>query len=1210
MKLKTKVSFLAASIAGFSAIQAQDRIITPVGVILENERPDGGSPGPWLQYGSPLGAQWYDSSGLSVPLATGDLVPSPLPTHGPYGITVVSRVRDTNETTTSGEASLVFDLGGSFNLEGIILWNSNEGNQTQRGIENMTLSYSTDGGSSFTLGETLSSWTQRATGTIDGEARMLTTTVDDVTHLRIVADNFSGEDIVTFGEIRMIGTPGTALPLLQWASGNASWTGANVWQNEQGSPDTFADGESVEFEDSLSGPSPLTVTLNATVSPEGVAFANSSKDYTITGTGAISGPAGLNKSGTGTVTIATANDYSGNTVHNAGQLNLNNASALGTGSFIIGGGTLDNTSGSAIVNVNDNPMDWDADISFIGSNDLDLGSGAVVLAANTTVEVQAGELTVGGTIGGGGNSGLVKTGSGTLTLTGLNTYPGITTVSEGVLALASGDAISDASRLEITGTGQVALTQSESVNSLFFGISPQAVGTYAAPGVTGVDFNNSLFTGTGILTVLAAEAPETVFWDTSTTAGFQKASGNWNLTESNWSPSGSVLFPWNPASPANFGGEGASAIVTVTENLGAAQLNFLSDGYTLLGDATPRTVTLATGNIATSPGTSTVLGSNLTVTSNNLINIGQVAGVSSGSLSVLAGSQIERRVGNGDLQLDGVGTDVTVSGSVLVSDGLGRLNIGTGSLTGTDVTLTIEGNGIVATETDPAGSGANNVIQVGFAASGISDSANVQGTITVKDNGTFRAGTGGDRSIRLGQFGTGILNIEGNGLVQCFSMALGNGGNGTGILNASGGTIETQSVWPNKPASVANFDGVTIKATGTSEPIIRNGSGTANVLDGGLTVDTNGFDTSITQSLLNGGIAGTGGFTKNGAGVLTVSATSAHPGGTVVNAGTLLVTANWGGATGDVIVNNDATLGGNNLIGGGITVTSAASLAPGPLAGRLLVDGLDISAMAAGTGTLDFELDSLTGNSDLIDALGLNIGSGVLGLGDFSFANLGGLEEGTYSLIVSTGLTGTLDNGDLSGVIVPGFLGELQRNGNNIDLVVTVDPGGVSAFSSWALANGLDGSAGRENGPTADPDNDGVNNIAEFAFNGDPLRSSNNGQVGFLIQDASAPAGNEFTLIVAVRDGASFASSGTSPNVVQTASVDGVTYTIQGSLNLATIPGANVSSVGVPSDTAPAATGLPSLAGTDWEYRTFKIDASESLAAPRGFMRAAVSETP
>lgn len=1211
MKLYQPFAILLASLAGLGHGMAQDQIIAPVAVILENQRPNGAAPGPWIQYGNPLGEHWYNSTGLSTPLATGDLVPSPLPTHEPYAIPIVSRVRDTEETTTSGEAQLVFDLGGSFNLSGVALWNSNENNQTQRGIENMALSYSTDGGLTFSPGETLSSWTQGANGTIDGEVMTLTnpSSAQDVTHVRMLVDNFSGEPIVTFVELRLIGVPGALPPLLQWASGDDDWTAAEVWQNEAGAPATFSDGLPIEFEDTLSGASPVTVTLNDTVAPGGITASNASKDFIVTGSGSITGTTTLSKEGTGTLTLATANDYSGGTTVSLGQLNIDNASALGSGPLTITEGSLDNTSGQALTNVNDNEIELGVALNFLGSSDLDLGAGAVSLNGITTINVDASTLTLGGTIGGVANAALIKTGVGTLSIAGTNTYPGNTTIDEGVLEITGGDAFADASRVVINEAGTLVLNQDETVNSLFFGISPQPAGTYAAPGVTGVDFNDARLSGSSILTVLDTELPEILFWDIAETSGFQKGNGNWNLTESNWSPEGSNLFPWNPNTPANFGGDDSSATITVTEDLSAAQLNFLNDGYTLMGDAAPRTIALTNGNIETAPSTTAIIGNNLTLTSQAPTLIGQNTAVDAGSLTFLTGSEFVK-TGAGDLTIDGLGTEVTVSGSLLVSDGLGRIHLGSNATRGTDVSITIEGDGVVATETAPNGGNANNVIQLGFASGGISDPSEVRGTITVTDNGILRAGTGGDRSIRVGQFGTGVINLDSNGLVQASSIVLGNGGNGTGFLNASGGVIETGSLFFNKSNSVGNFDGATIRATDGLAPLIRNGDGLANILDGGLTIDTNGFDTSADEDLIDAGTLGTGGFTKTGEGTLTVAAAWAHPGTTVIDEGTLLVTESWGSATGDVIVNNQATLGGNDLIGGNVTVTAAASIAPGPLAGTLLTGDLDLSQMAAGSGTLAFDLDAIGLASDLIDALELNIGSDVLGLSDFAFNNLGGLQEGTYPLLISRGVTGTLDANDLTGVIIPGFLGELQLNGSNLEVVVSIDPNGVSSFITWALENGLDGTAGRESGPNDDPDNDGLSNIGEFAFNGNPLSSADNGQIGFIIQDGSAPVGDEFTLVVAVRDGATFASSGSSPNVVQTATVDGVTYTIEGSLDLQALPNADVSLVGGPLETAPVATGLLDLTDTEWEYHSFKLDASESLAAPRGFMRANASEAP
>ena len=73
----------------------------------------------------------------------------------------------------------------------------------------------------------------------------------------------------------------------------------------------------------------------------------------------------------------------------------------------------------------------------------------------------------------------------------------------------------------------------------------------------------------------------------------------------------------------------------------------------------------------------------------------------------------------------------------------------------------------------------------------------------------------------------------------------------------------------------------------------------------------------------------------------------------------------------------------------------------------------------------------------------------------------------------------------------------------------------------------------------------GIRHLLEFALNGNPTNPSINGYIASQGQDSTAPAGNEMTLIVAVRDGATFVSSA---NGVRSASVDGITYTVEGSL--------------------------------------------------------------
>ena len=171
--------------------------------------------------------------------------------------------------------------------------------------------------------------------------------------------------------------------------------------------------------------------------------------------GVISGTGfGLTKAGNGTLTLSGANTYSGGTTINAGTLNINNTSALGTGTFTIAGGSnaiIDNATAGPITLSNNNAQAWNGNFTFTGTQSLDLGTGAVTLGASRTVTVNANNLTVGGVISGTG-FGLTKAGNGTLTLSGANTYTGATTVNAGTL-LVNGNNSSATGAVSVNNSG-------------------------------------------------------------------------------------------------------------------------------------------------------------------------------------------------------------------------------------------------------------------------------------------------------------------------------------------------------------------------------------------------------------------------------------------------------------------------------------------------------------------------------------------------------------------------------------------------------------------------------------------------------------------------------------------------------------------------------------------------------------------------------------
>src|SRR5262249_13587802 len=168
--------------------------------------------------------------------------------------------------------------------------------------------------------------------------------------------------------------------------------------------------------------SALVTTVNATLA-SGVSTIDTN-GLGATWSGVLSGNGGLAKIGAGKLTLSGLNTYSGGTRLDAGTLAVGADTALGTGTLPIASRTPRQAA----------------------ANGLTLANTLTRTGTDTT-DAQANVMALSGSIGGTG--GLAKIGTGTLKVSGANTYSGATTVTAGTLQAGAANTFSAASAFTV-----------------------------------------------------------------------------------------------------------------------------------------------------------------------------------------------------------------------------------------------------------------------------------------------------------------------------------------------------------------------------------------------------------------------------------------------------------------------------------------------------------------------------------------------------------------------------------------------------------------------------------------------------------------------------------------------------------------------------------------------------------------------------------------
>ncbi|MFT3789230.1 MAG: autotransporter-associated beta strand repeat-containing protein [Tepidisphaeraceae bacterium] len=557
-----------------------------------------------------------------------------------------------------------------------------------------------------------------------------------------------------------------------------------------------------------------------------------------------------------TVTVDGAIAVGGIKFDNAAKYTI----AAGSGSL-----TLDNSGVAASLQV------------VSGSHEI---SAPMAVASDIAASVASGgSLQLSGALTeSSGARSLSKTGAGTLVLSGINSYTGTTTVSDGILEFA------------VSGIGSGNLT-----------LLSGAMLRYASGNTADIS------AGGRVVSINAGGATIDTNGNDVTIAGAIGNNGLGSLTKAG-------------AGKLTLGGTNSYAGATTVN---AGTLNIASDGS--LGTGT--SLTLANGTTLQFGAASALSSGRSVALTSGTVTI-DANGFDSSIAGAVSGSALLKKVGSGKLTLSGGTNSTTATGGVQIDAGTIAVATAANLPSGT---ITLNGT---AELTSSAATAFNNVVVNGTNKVTTTSTSSVFGLGTVAGGGslTFGGPFVNDYTGSLTGFTGTITQSNGgfrfNGTAGGTNLTLDLGSTGVSLRNNATGIAIGALAGTSSSTLTGAGGGSTAAVTYTIGGKTVGGLGITPVnstFDGSIKDGVN----STTSAVLPVSI------TKVGVSILTLNGASTYTGNTLVSGGTLLVN---GSITSPTTVDT-GTLGGSGTISAAVAVNAGGTIAPGNSPGILTIGG-------------------------------------------------------------------------------------------------------------------------------------------------------------------------------------------------------------------------------------------------------------------------------